>query len=127
MSPAVDPGLCATCDQARLVRGAHSVFWMCGRAAHDPNFPRYPALPMLACPGHQPIPQARRAASAPAGQRPGDYQGVDEGLVDGEGEGLGSGDGEAEAIDCTRAIWAASGTGRPTARAKNARSCDPPM
>jgi len=27
---------------------------MCGRAREDPRFPRYPALPVLSCPGFEP-------------------------------------------------------------------------
>ncbi|MGH7776882.1 MAG: hypothetical protein ACREPI_06880 [Candidatus Dormibacterales bacterium] len=50
----VDPGLCAACRHARLVRGARSHFWMCGRSGSDPSYPRYPRLPVLDCRGHQP-------------------------------------------------------------------------
>lgn len=56
---APDPGLCATCKHATLVRGARSVFWMCGLSATDPSFDRYPRLPVLRCRGY------RRDAAAP--------------------------------------------------------------
>lgn len=48
-------GLCADCLHARRItnrRGA--VFLLCARAAADPRFRRYPSLPLLRCPGHQP-------------------------------------------------------------------------
>lgn len=45
-------GLCADCSQARTVEGAHrSRFYLCERSASDPTFPKYPRLPVLACPG----------------------------------------------------------------------------
>jgi hypothetical protein len=30
------------------------VFWLCRRSETDPAFPRYPALPVLACTGYEP-------------------------------------------------------------------------
>ncbi len=48
-------GLCAACRHARLVgsdRG--SVFYFCKRSETDPKFPKYPALPVLECPGYEP-------------------------------------------------------------------------
>jgi hypothetical protein len=48
-------GLCATCRHARrIVSGKGSVFWLCRRSETDPAFPRYPALPVLACTGYEP-------------------------------------------------------------------------
>jgi hypothetical protein len=47
-----DPGLCASCRHAAVVRGARSVFWMCRLSATDPSFPRYPRLPVLRCRGY---------------------------------------------------------------------------
>jgi len=52
----VDPGLCATCVNSRVVRGAHSRFWMCELSRTDPRFPRYPRLPVIRCAGYQPSP-----------------------------------------------------------------------
>jgi hypothetical protein len=51
--PPPDPGLCATCVHAALVRGARSAFWMCRLSASDPSFDRYPRLPILHCRGYQ--------------------------------------------------------------------------
>lgn len=47
------PGLCESCEHARIVRGARSQFWMCARAESEPDFPRYPRLPVLSCAGHE--------------------------------------------------------------------------
>ena len=30
-----------------------SVFYLCGRAATDPRFPKYPRLPVRECAGHE--------------------------------------------------------------------------
>lgn len=47
-------GLCALCTHARVTETARgSRFWRCGRAADDPRFPRYPRLPVGACPGFE--------------------------------------------------------------------------
>jgi len=48
------PGLCATCLHVRRVENRRgSVFLLCGRAATDPRFRKYPPLPVLACRGYQ--------------------------------------------------------------------------
>jgi hypothetical protein len=48
----VDAGLCAACIHARIVRSDRdSVFYRCQRALSDPNFPKYPRLPVLTCRG----------------------------------------------------------------------------
>jgi hypothetical protein len=51
--PLPDPGLCATCRHAAIVRGARYAFWMCRLSATDPTFDRYPRLPILQCRGYQ--------------------------------------------------------------------------
>ena len=49
-----DPGLCASCRHVRRIRSArNSVFFLCQRATSDPEFARYPDLPVHACPGHE--------------------------------------------------------------------------
>jgi hypothetical protein len=50
----LDPGLCGHCHYLRLLRSARSTFVRCGLADVDAGFPRYPPLPMLACPGYRP-------------------------------------------------------------------------
>jgi hypothetical protein len=48
----VNAGLCADCRHARPVTsGRGSTFWRCGLSDTDPSFPKYPRLPVLACPG----------------------------------------------------------------------------
>ena len=52
-----DVGFCGACTFARRVenRGG-SIFYMCGRSAADPRYPKYPLLPVLECPGFVAIP-----------------------------------------------------------------------
>lgn len=53
MDPRV--GLCSVCRHARHVGNRRgSRFWLCGLAADDPRFPRYPSLPVVRCPGFSP-------------------------------------------------------------------------
>jgi hypothetical protein len=53
-------GLCFDCRYHRLVAGGRSTFYMCQRSFTQPEFPKYPRLPVIACVGYDP-------ASAPAG------------------------------------------------------------
>ncbi len=47
-------GLCFSCRWMRRVTNRRgSTFFRCGRADSDPRFPRYPALPVLACAGYE--------------------------------------------------------------------------
>ncbi|HVT61654.1 MAG TPA: hypothetical protein VHR45_25055 [Thermoanaerobaculia bacterium] len=56
---AVAAGLCAACVHLRLLASPRSVFVRCALAATDPRFPRYPALPVLACDGYRPAPEGQ--------------------------------------------------------------------
>ncbi len=52
------PGLCGRCANARTVRNRRgSTFILCERSGRDPDFPRYPVLPVLECPGYEPRPE----------------------------------------------------------------------
>jgi hypothetical protein len=57
-------GLCASCAHEEIVRSARgSEFILCRLSRTDPRFPRYPPLPVVACPGYvrapnQPCPSA---------------------------------------------------------------------
>jgi hypothetical protein len=49
-------GLCATCRHRRTVDGARSTFYMCERSFTDSRYPKYPPLPVVRCPGYEPVP-----------------------------------------------------------------------
>ena len=51
-------GLCADCRHARRVPTPRAVYWLCGRAADDPRFEKYPRLPVVDCEGHERGPHA---------------------------------------------------------------------
>jgi hypothetical protein len=47
-------GLCATCRHRREIRSDRgAVFVFCERSRTDPQFPRYPPLPVVACRGYE--------------------------------------------------------------------------
>ena len=47
-------GLCETCTYQQIVRNTRgSVFSLCRRSRDDPEFPRYPRVPVLECRGHE--------------------------------------------------------------------------
>lgn len=47
-------GLCSTCIHQKLVQsGRGSTFSMCLRHRTDPAYPKYPRMPVRACPGHE--------------------------------------------------------------------------
>jgi hypothetical protein len=57
MLPAMAPafGLCDSCRHQRLVGNTRgSTFSLCERSRTDPRFPKYPRVPVPACPGHEP-------------------------------------------------------------------------
>jgi hypothetical protein len=46
-------GLCADCRFARVIRSDRgTVFYQCGKSFEDSRFPKYPRLPVHACPGY---------------------------------------------------------------------------
>jgi L-amino acid N-acyltransferase YncA len=48
-------GLCSTCVHQKIIRsGRGSTFSMCLRHKTDPSYPKYPRLPVIECPGHEP-------------------------------------------------------------------------
>ena len=53
-------GLCDTCCHQRLVPNTRgSTFSLCLLSRSDPDFPRYPRLPVIECRGHEPAPRRR--------------------------------------------------------------------
>jgi hypothetical protein len=54
MNGPVPPGLCASCRHHRIVETRRgSRFVLCARSRTEPDFPRYPALPVVACRGYE--------------------------------------------------------------------------
>lgn len=53
----VHPGLCAGCVHLRLLASKRSVFVRCGLADADPDFVRYPPIPVRVCRGFRPAPE----------------------------------------------------------------------
>ncbi|HVP02634.1 MAG TPA: hypothetical protein VMT10_08700 [Solirubrobacteraceae bacterium] len=50
-------GLCDRCAHQRLVRTSRgSTFTLCERSRTEPQYERYPRVPVLACPGFTPRP-----------------------------------------------------------------------
>jgi hypothetical protein len=48
-------GLCDSCAHQQLVPNTRgSVFSLCRRSRSDRGYARYPPVPVLACPGHEP-------------------------------------------------------------------------
>jgi hypothetical protein len=47
-------GLCDSCIHQQLLRNTRgSEFSLCRRSRTDPAYPKYPRLPVLACPGYE--------------------------------------------------------------------------
>jgi hypothetical protein len=47
-------GLCMDCKHMRLIRSDRgSTFFLCGRSTTEPDFPKYPRLPVLSCSGYE--------------------------------------------------------------------------
>lgn len=55
-------GLCAGCRFAEVVASSRSSFLRCGRERFDPSFPKYPRLPVVACPGYEPAKESGEPA-----------------------------------------------------------------
>jgi hypothetical protein len=54
-SPAPDAvGLCRTCQWGERITSSRGAdFWLCGRSFEEPEFPKYPRLPVLVCRGYE--------------------------------------------------------------------------
>lgn len=54
-APTRSNGLCDSCAHQQLVPNTRgSVFSLCLRSRTDERYPRYPRVPVAACPGHEP-------------------------------------------------------------------------
>jgi hypothetical protein len=52
-------GLCDACRHQRIVRNTRgSAFSLCERSRSEPEFPRYPRLPVESCRGFEPAPDS---------------------------------------------------------------------
>ena len=59
-------GLCDTCAHQQVVRNTRgSVFSLCLRSRTQPEYPKYPRLPVVACAGHEPTPAPRDGVATP--------------------------------------------------------------
>ncbi len=57
MSARQPAGLCDHCVHQQLVHTTRgSTFSLCKRSKTEPDYPKYPRLPVLRCPGHEPRP-----------------------------------------------------------------------
>jgi hypothetical protein len=57
MSARQPAGLCDSCVHQQLVRTTRgSTFSLCKRSKTEPEYPKYPRLPVLRCAGHEPRP-----------------------------------------------------------------------
>ncbi len=67
MNPRI--GLCAECQHCRIVQSARSTFYMCQRSLTDPEYRKYPPLPVLRCRGYEPGPPSEAGPpAAPSGR-----------------------------------------------------------
>lgn len=61
--PPASAGLCEHCAHVQVVTSARgSRFYLCRLSITDPRFPKYPPLPVLACDGYAPQPDAETGA-----------------------------------------------------------------
>jgi len=52
-------GLCSECRHGRKVGNRQgSTFLLCRRSAADPNYPKYPHVPVTRCPGYEAGPES---------------------------------------------------------------------
>ncbi|MCE2455407.1 MAG: hypothetical protein J4G12_06235 [Gemmatimonadetes bacterium] len=59
----VASGLCSVCDNSRrVVTKRGGVFRLCKLSKTDPNFPRYPVLPVLECKGFERASESGRSS-----------------------------------------------------------------
>jgi hypothetical protein len=67
MAEAERVGLCARCRRCQRVQGARSTFYLCALSFTDRRFQKYPALPVVSCPGFEPDdelqPESKRSPS----------------------------------------------------------------
>jgi len=52
----IDPaiGLCSACQHCRIVKSERSAFYLCRLSLTNPEYRKYPPLPVIRCPGYLP-------------------------------------------------------------------------
>lgn len=64
----MNAGLCDTCVHQRIIANTRgSRFSMCERSRTQPEYPRYPRIPVLACAGYDPRAVGDPAPTGPRG------------------------------------------------------------
>jgi hypothetical protein len=64
----VNAGLCDSCRHQRIIRNTRgSSFSLCERSRTQPEYPRYPRIPVQRCHGHEPAPEQRAAGEPGSG------------------------------------------------------------
>jgi len=48
-------GLCADCRHSQIVKSARATFYLCRLSFTNPEYRKYPPLPVWRCLGHQPL------------------------------------------------------------------------
>ncbi|MCE2393268.1 hypothetical protein J4G02_01490 [Candidatus Poribacteria bacterium] len=57
----LEVGLCQTCQHVKIIENAnYSRFYLCLLSNSNPDFQRYPRLPVLTCPGYHPQKETTR-------------------------------------------------------------------
>jgi len=68
-TPDVRVGLCATCRHASIITSSREMqFYLCRRSRTDPRFAKYPALPVLECPGYEKVDAVRTSGETKSGR-----------------------------------------------------------
>lgn len=63
---AASAGLCDACVHQRVIANTRgSTFSMCGRSRTQPEYPRYPPLPVRECAGFERRPEGSEAPEGP--------------------------------------------------------------
>lgn len=60
-------GLCDSCRHQRVIRNTRgSAFSLCERSRREPEFSRYPRVPVRDCRGHEPRDEGNERSADPA-------------------------------------------------------------
>ena len=70
-------GLCSDCQHCRIVKSQRSPYYLCRLSFTNPEYRKYPPLPVLRCPGYEPL-----VLSEVEGPVPGEVEGTDDKLTE---------------------------------------------